>query len=110
LGSSYLRWAVVQEGYVHNVGTADKGGEPVGFIVICFRQGLFALPGIFVAQVRGWEWRSISTSVIRKWVGGWLVGCVVTDPVEYWDCVFRGMHRSMEGSGIKLNLEWNDIE
>jgi len=45
----------VQESYVYNVGTADKGGEPVGFIVICFRQGLFALPGIFVAQVRGWE-------------------------------------------------------
>lgn len=53
LGSSYLRCTVVQEGYVYNVGTADKGGEPVGFI--CFRQGLFALPGIFVAQVRGWE-------------------------------------------------------
>jgi len=45
----------VQEGYVYNVSTTDKGGEPVGFIVICFRQGLLALPGIFVAQVTGWE-------------------------------------------------------
>ena len=71
LGSSCLRWAVVQEDYLYYVGTADKGGEPVGFIVMYFRQGLFALPGIFIAQVRGWEWRSRSMYMIRKCMCGW---------------------------------------
>lgn len=42
----------------------------------------------------------VKVHVTDQEMGGWVVGCVDTDTVEYLDCVFRRMHRSMEGGGI----------